>query len=186
MDGAVVDPAPVLLLDDPRLRSNYLLAMAWSSDRFLLAVDATLEVKPVTSELVAGSLLVPIDGGGAAPGPVVELSGYIHLQLAGEAVGFTALPSSLFAFDVFFGDPPPTPLAIMHLALDGALQSEEPIAGNYAAFASDGGRISLAVRTDSTKNGNSVLSFGTLDEPSMIPLATLHLEHEEGRVCQGD
>jgi hypothetical protein len=178
VNGARIDTTPVVLLQDRRMihPANSLAKIVASNGRFLVAVNGSGDRGP--------SLLVaPLDGN-AVRGAVVELPGYNHDELIGDATGFATLRRDSPNFTSSFGSN--TQLTIGRLALDGKLVREQELVGAAVSLGFDGSRLLAALREDfpDGDEGETVLSIVELDGASSVEIVRNQLELTESTSCE--
>jgi hypothetical protein len=162
--GARIDPAPVVLLQDPRILQDATYSLASSSDRFLLAVQGTSDL-----------LLVPFDGQRNL-GTRVELGDTKAGKLVGDADGFAFLRRSS-----------QQDFIVTRLALDGTHRSDHAFTGVEASLASDGTRLLLALRVDTVRTDDAVSVLWLVHVPSgsQVEIARTQLQTRTTSSCGG-
>jgi hypothetical protein len=171
--SGAIDPAPVVLLQDPRIPAARARSIASSDGRFLLAVEGG------SRDL----LLVPFDGQ-LNIGTTVELPDTTIGTLVGEPSGFAFLRGSAKPSELWT----PRTFAVVRLALDGTYLRERAYTAMGAGLASDGTGLLLALGVNSRigDRGESVLSLEAVAGGGQIEIARAGLQLETESKCTVD
>lgn len=171
--GGPIDPAPVVIVDDPRIPANPACSIASSNGRFLVAVQSER----------SDSLLVALDGQGNI-GTTVEVLDTVTQTLVGEPSGFALLRRSYGLNDMWT----PQNFVILRFAPDATYLFERTYSGMGAALTSDGTGLVLALVVK-RKNGDmadSVLSLEAVAGGGQLEVARTRLSLETTSHCKED